>query len=161
MALRFIAMTGCRGREAKLVRKEDLYLDDDHPLIRIPTLKRKTRPVRSVFVFDDWFAKELKRFAKGVPAGEVLFDVSMRTLQYRNEQILTHLALRAAKDGCLHLFRHTRASQLAAMGFSPQEIAQQLGWSGIQMSMRYTHSDVKSMFARYRNLPDGRGRKKR
>jgi integrase len=161
LALRFIAGTGCRVGESVLVRPEDLHLDTDKPLVRMITLKRKTRPVRSVLLFDKTLVAELKAHAKDAPQGEALFDVSVRTLEDRFEQILKDLNLYDKKDGNTHLMRHTRASQLARAGFTPHEIAQQMGWASLQMAMRYTHSDVDSMFERSRNLPPaGRGRKR-
>ena len=49
-----------------------------------------------------------------------------------------------------HRFRHTLASNLAARGVPIQEIQKILGHSGINTTLRYIHTDMRSVEASYR-----------
>ena len=142
VALRFIAVTGCRLGEAFLVRQGAIsWTKDGYSTVRIPTLKRKGHPVRSVHINNSsLFLAELKAWVKNVKDGEPLFLIPRRSLQAALEKILDKV--KVDRDGLVHILRHTRASQLAAAGAQPNYIRQQLGWSSLEMAKIYTHTNT-------------------
>lgn len=142
MALRFIASTGCRLGETFLVRRGSIsWTQGDYSTVRIPTLKRKGRPIRSVhFRNNSEFARDLRVWCQGVKHGEPLFTIPRRSLQAALEKVLDQV--KVDRDGLVHILRHTRASQLAKAGADPNYIRQQLGWSSLEMAKIYTHTDA-------------------
>lgn len=138
IAIRFIAKTGGRLGEGLLVRVRDLDLHRKIPVVKIPTLKRGNRPLRTVDLQSAEIVKELKAWAKGKPPMDFLFPVPRRTLQRNVTKILKKLKLE--KDSCVHLLRHTRATQLLTAGASWTYLRQQMGWSNLEMAKIYTHT---------------------
>jgi integrase/recombinase XerD len=140
VTLRFIAATGCRLGEALLVRMRDVdFRRGNLSVVKIPTLKRGGRPVRSVFLRNDhWMIAELRVIIKDKKSGKALFPVSRRGLQRRLEGILEKF--KPDREGLIHIFRHTRASQLVKANVPMNTIRQQLGWSSIELLKIYAHS---------------------
>jgi integrase len=139
IALRFIAFTGCRLGEALLVYPPDVSFGGLIATVKVCTLKRKGRPRRTVDLHDSDFIIELAQWMKGRSATTPLFPVPRRTLQHRMSAVLKRLNL--SKDSCVHLLRHTRASQLVRAGATWTYIRQSLGWSTLEMANVYTHTD--------------------
>lgn len=142
MTLRFIATTGCRLGEAFLVRQGAISWAPkaDYFTVRIPTLKRKGHPVRSVHVKNDSeFARDFKVWVKNIKDGEPLFTIPRRSLQAALEKVLDQV--KVDRDGLVHILRHTRASQLVRAGADLNYVRQQLGWSSLEMAKIYTHTD--------------------
>ena len=139
IALRFIAFTGCRLTESTLVRSGKYQTDGKIPMMKIPTIKRKGRPERSVDIHDPAFAEELGKWQKTIPDGQPLFAVAKRTMQNRLQTVFKRLKI--VKDALVHVFRHTRASQLSDAGFPLAYVVAQLGWSSMEMAKIYTHSN--------------------
>ncbi len=142
VALRFIASTGCRLGEAFMVRRGAIsWTVGSYSTVRIPTLKRKGHPARSVHLKNgSEFATELRAWEKKVPDGDPLFLIPRRSLQAALEKVLDKV--KVDRDGLIHILRHTRASQLAKAGAHPNYIRQQLGWSSLEMAKIYTHTDA-------------------
>jgi molybdate transport system regulatory protein len=143
IALRFIAATGCRLGEALLVRMRDVdFRRGNLSVVKIPTLKRGGRPIRSVFLRNDhWMIAELRfilSVLKDRKSSKMLFPVARRSLQRRLEGILEKY--KPDREGLIHIFRHTRASQLVKAGVPMNTIRQQLGWSSIELLKIYAHS---------------------
>lgn len=143
ITLRFIAATGCRLSESLLVRTEALQLQPAAVFssVRIPTLKRKGRPLRTVHLSnkgDKIIVPELLRWAKGLKPDDLLFPVAKRTLQRALERILE--PIKPDRESLVHILRHTRASQLTAAGADLNYVRQQLGWSSLEMAKIYTHT---------------------
>lgn len=141
IALRFIASTGCRLSETMLVRKEYVvWSNGPFSLVKIPTLKRKGRPQRSVHINNKGeFAKELRAWVAGVEANAPLFMVAKRTLQDRLEKVFDKV--KADRASLVHIFRHTRASQLVEAGAALNYVRQQLGWTNLEMAKIYVHTN--------------------
>jgi len=139
ITIRFIAETGCRLGEALLVEPGHLqFLEGKLSIVRIPTLKRQGRPLRSVHLRNGTpFTKELRAWTKGAEAGEPLFPVARRTLQYALERILDKA--KPDRASLVHILRHTRASQLVGAGASLNYVRQQLGWSSLELLRIYAH----------------------
>jgi len=140
VTLRFIAATGCRLGEALLLRVQDIvFRPGKLSIAKIPTLKRGGRPVRSVFIADKhWILPELKILVTGKKSTDILFPVARRSVQTRMEEILEKH--KPDREGLVHIFRHTRASQLVAAGADWQTVRQALGWSNLEMCKRYVHT---------------------
>jgi integrase len=141
-AIRFIAVTGCRVGETALVRREDARVDEDPPVVKIPTLKRGGRPVRTVDLHDLAFVKELRHVLVACLPGAAIFPIPKRTLQDRWSRMVG--ALEISKDTGIHVLRHTRASQLVEAGASLTYVRSQLGWSTITMAGIYAHTSKKA-----------------
>lgn len=139
--IRFIASTGCRLRESLLVRARDvLFQPGKFSIVKIPTLKRGGRPVRSVHLGNrHWMALEVKSIVKGLKPNDFIFTVAARTLQREVEKILEKR--KPDREGLVHIFRHTRASQLVKAGAPLNYVRQQLGWSSLEMAKIYAHTD--------------------
>lgn len=153
LALRIVAATGCRVGEVALLTGESLRLEDAPPALRVPTLKRGGRPVRTVHLFDTSVVAELgKRFAE-TKAKQFLFRFSTRTLQRAFEEAKKWAGLRGKKDGGIHILRHTRASQLIQAGYDWNYVRTQLGWARLEMAKRYVHADVDQITALSKKLP--------
>lgn len=153
IALRFIATTGCRLGESLLVRARDLRLDERIPAVRVPTLKRDGRPVRTIHLHDEIMVAELRKWSKGFEGLTLLFKCCKRTLQRKLEAIFDGIGFRNDKDGLVHILRHTRASQLIAAGYDFNYVRQQLGWSSLDMVKIYGHSGEKELLEKSKNLP--------
>lgn len=157
IALRFIAGTGCRLNEALLVRHSFFVLSGPLPKVRIPTLKRKGRPLRSVDLHDAVLVSEIREWIKKVKRSSRknrdpdVFQMSSRSLQYHFSDILDRLKIK--KDSCIHVLRHTRASQLVSAKVSWNYVRQQLGWSSLEMAGRYTHTNHEERMAISKSLP--------
>jgi integrase len=141
ITIRFISSTGCRLEEARIVRAGALqWQDGPISTVRIPTLKRKGRPLRGVHIDNRGeFAKELLEWSGALKADELLFPVARRTLQEAVEKILDKV--KPDRESLVHLFRHTRASRLIAAGADWNYVRQQLGWANLEMAKRYVHTD--------------------
>lgn len=139
-ALRFIAATGCRLGEALLVKSAGVeFRTGKLSIVKIPTLKRGGRPVRTVFILNGhWITSELRKLVKERKPSDLLFKVARRSLQRRMEEIL--VKHKPHREGLVHIFRHTKASQLIAAGADWQFVRQQLGWSSLEMAKRYVHT---------------------
>lgn len=139
--LRFIAATGCRLGEALLVRRQDVDLRSGKlSVVKVPTLKRGGRPIRSVYLRNrHWVVPEIRALLNGhgKPA-DLLFPVARRSLQRRLEAILEKF--KPDREGLVHIFRHTRASQMIAAGADWQMVRQALGWASLEMAKRYVHT---------------------
>lgn len=153
IALRFIGFTGVRVSEALLIRVSALRLEEKLPAVRVATLKREGRPVRTVHFHSKGMVSDLNKHIQEASQKAPLFDCAKRSLQRYAERILRTLGLRDKKEGVAHLLRHTRASQLAARGFGWDYIRQQLGWSSLEMARVYGHSDLKTIMKLGKNLP--------
>jgi len=151
IAIRFIAATGCRVGESLLVRPEDFRPEGAIPGIRVPTLKRGGRPVRTIDLYDKEFVRELSAWVKKASPGEPLFQCCKRTIQMHFENILERLEI--SKDSNIHVLRHTRASQLAAAGAQLNYIRQQMGWSSIAMVQIYVHTSEEERRQYGKKLP--------
>ncbi len=145
IAIRFISGTGCRLNEARLVKVRDMdFRAGDLSVAKVPTLKRGGRPVRSVFLRNDnKLVRELRSWVKGRKPDEFLFPIPARTLQRAVEKILEKH--KPDRDGLVHIFRHTHASQLVEAGVDWQTIRQRLGWSSLEMAKRYVHTNEKAI----------------
>lgn len=143
--IRFIAVTGCRLREAGLVYCRNVsFLPGKFSVVKIPTLKRGGRPVRSVHLWNrHWMVSELKTILKGKSPNDLLFPVAARTLQREVEKILEKR--KPDREGLVHIFRHTRASQLVKAGSPLNYVRQQLGWSSLEMAKIYAHTDEEEI----------------
>ncbi len=150
MPLLFIAATGCRLGESFLVYPEDLDFTSQIPSARIPTLKRKGRPVRTVDLTDPIFTRELKAYSK-TRKNLVLFEAGRRTLQKKFKEVLANAKLK--KSGAVHLLRHTRASQLIRAGCDLPEVRRLLGWASLEMLKIYAHTDIESRLEVGKRLP--------
>ena len=153
IALRLIATTGCRLGESLLIRTRDLRLSEKIPAVRIPTLKRGGRPVRTVHLYNEVMVAELKKWTKTLDSQALLFKSCKRTLQRKLETIFEGLGFRNNKEGLVHILRHTRASQLVAAGYDLNYVRQQLGWSSLDMAMIYSHSHEDKIIEQSKNLP--------
>ncbi|MGH9388715.1 MAG: tyrosine-type recombinase/integrase, partial [Vicinamibacteria bacterium] len=69
--------------------------------------------------------------------------VARRSLQKRLEGILEKF--KPDREGLVHIFRHTKASQLVAAGADWQMVRQQLGWASLEMAKRYVHTDEEKI----------------
>lgn len=159
IALRFIAATGCRLGESILVRSKNLRVPGSICTIKIPTLKRIGRPVRTVDLHDKKLVAELQDWIATLHGrNPLLFSIARRTLQAHFSRILSHLKIK--KDSCIHILRHTRASQLVSAGASWNYIRQQMGWTNLEMAKIYTHVTEEERAAVARKLPRMKGRKR-
>jgi integrase len=148
ICLRFIARTGCRLEEARLVRpgsvswKTGIYSE-----VAIPTIKRKGRPIRRVLIanVDEkfGFTEELRRWTKRADPKGPLFQVARRTLQATFERIVD--PIKPDRGTLVHILRHTRASQLIESGADYNFVRGQLGWSSLEMAKRYIHTSEGSI----------------
>ena len=141
VTIRFVASTGCRLGEALLLRAGALqWQDGPISTVRIPTLKRKGRPLRGVHLDNRGeFAKELLEWSGALKQDDVLFPVARRTLQEAVERILDKV--KPDRESLVHIFRHSRASRLIAAGGDWNYVRQQLGWANLEMAKRYVHTD--------------------
>jgi integrase len=151
VAIRFIGATGCRVGEALLVRVGDLRLDANQAGVKVPTLKRGGRPVRTVHLHDPNFVKELGKWGEGKNANALLFTAARRTLQRNFTRIVDKLSM--DKESGIHILRHTRASQLIAAGFDLNYVRMQLGWSSLSMATIYVHVDEAKLEKIGKKLP--------
>lgn len=140
IAVRFIAMTGCRLGESELVRKEDfLFAPGPLSTVRILTLKRDGRPPRSVHLpTAHKITKELKKWVAALKRDALAFPFDRRKLQWYFEEMLE--GVKDDRQGLVHILRHTRASQLVAAGAALNYVRQQLGWANLEMAKIYTHT---------------------
>lgn len=143
----FISETGCRLGEAFLVRVGDFqFTGGPLSVVRVPTLKREGRPVRSVHIDneDKSFAKELREILNGRDNSEPVFlGTSRRTVQGTLEAILD--IRKPDREGLVHILRHTRASRLIAAGMDLNYVRGQLGWSSIEMVRIYAHTQESAV----------------
>jgi len=139
IALWFIAVTGCRLRESLLVRADAVrFQDGPISAVKIPTLKRGGRPVRTVDLDNkSEFIKSFRKWVEELKPDDLLFEVAPRTLQSALEVILEKR--KPDRESLVHLFRHTRASQLIAAGADWNYVRAQLGWSSLEMGKIYVH----------------------
>jgi integrase len=144
VTLRFIARTGCRLQEARLVLPGSVeWMPGPYSIVRIPTIKRAGRPLRQVHVKNDSdFGAEFRRWHKTIKEGP-LFPVARRTIQRALERILEHV--KPDRTSLVHILRHTRASQLIAAGADWNYVRQQLGWARLEMAKRYVHTDTEKI----------------
>lgn len=143
VTLRFIARTGCRLEESRLIFPHAVeWMPGPISIVRIPTIKRSGRPVRQVHLSNqDAYTDELRRWVKRADAEKPLFPVARRTLQRTLERILE--PIKPNRASLVHILRHTRASQLIAAGADWNYVRQQLGWARLEMAKRYVHTDQK------------------
>lgn len=141
-AIRFIAATGCRLREALLLRREDVdVMDGMLSIVRIPTLKRAGRPKRRVDLRNKSAAmRELAQICSKLQPQEVIFKAAPRTIQAKLEVILDKI--KPDRASLVHLLRHTHASQLIARGADWNYVRARLGWSSLEMAKVYAHTDT-------------------
>lgn len=145
ITLRFIAETGCRLGEAFLIRKESLqWQQGSYSVVKIPTLKRAGRPLRSVHLNNKGpHVPELRKWASRLEAGATLFDIPRRSLQHALERILRKV--KPDRASLVHIFRHTRASRLLAAGADMAYVRQQLGWSSLELLKIYAHTSEEKI----------------
>jgi integrase len=141
ITLRFIAKTGCRLEESRLVRPEDLrWASGAFSVVIVHTIKRAGRPPRQVHLRNaDLFVADLRKWVKAAKPNELLFPVARRTLQRALERILD--TIKPDRSALVHLLRHTRASQIIAAGGDWNYLRSQLGWASLEMAKRYVHTD--------------------
>ncbi|WP_182870983.1 tyrosine-type recombinase/integrase [Rhodopirellula sp. JC639] len=153
----FCCVTGARRSELARVRRRDLILSDDLPLVTL--LKRKGRKERDLLlqkvVLPNRIAPILERLLRLLPAEqECIFtsDDDHMTQNGFNERkeaakanyLSKHLNI-ALKDtkwehaAGWHLYRHTFASRLLASGYSKTDVKEIVGWCSDQMAQRYQH----------------------
>jgi integrase len=145
ICIRFIAAIGCRLRESLLVRARDVILQQGKvSVVKTPTLKRGGRPIRSVYIRNSHpVMSEIRDLLKHRKPNDLLFPVAARTLQRAVELILEKR--KPDRASLVHIFRHTRASQLLKAGVDPNVVRQQLGWSSIEMLKIYAHTDKDTL----------------
>lgn len=155
VTMRFVAATGCRLGEALLMRASGFFFQDGPVSIaKTPTLKRRGqgRPMRSVHLDNGAeIVKELKAWTKGLKPDDLVFPVARRTLQRATERLLEKH--KPDHEGLVHIFRHTRASQLVASGAPLTYVRSQLGWSSLELLKIYAHTsdtEVAKYFERLR-----------
>ena len=130
----FLADSGCRRGELLNIKlKHVKFLDDGTAEVLLP--KGKTKP-RRIFVI--WSAAYLDVWISNHPLkndGEAYLFCSNREPYGKFSTTglwgqVDAIAKRAdiKKRVYIHLFRHTRATQLAQQGFSNQEMNVELGW---------------------------------
>lgn len=151
LIIRFVAGTGCRVSESLLVRREDLFSDQEGSTIKIPCVKTVGRPLRTVDIHDEILLAELKARKKEGGRG-VFFVVPQRTVQYHFSRIMEKLGITDKTTG-IHILRHTRATQLSRAGSKPTYVAQQLGWTNLETAKRYVKTDRQERLEIGRNLP--------
>lgn len=153
----FCCVTGARRSELARVRRRDLLLGDDLPLVTL--LKRKGRKDKDLLmqkaVLPNKLIPVLERLLRLLPAGqECLFtsDDKHLTSSGFNEKVERSKAnylskhLVAALEGSKwehsagwHLYRHTFASRLLANGYSKTDVMELIGWCSDSMAQRYQH----------------------
>ncbi|MGI0148689.1 MAG: tyrosine-type recombinase/integrase [Thermoplasmata archaeon] len=143
--LRFIARTGCRLEESRLIFPNAVeWMRGPISIVRIPTIKRSGRPIRQVHLNNkDAYTDELRKWVKQADAKTPLFPVARRTLQRALERILE--PIKPDRASLVHILRHTRASQLIAAGANWNYVRQQLGWARLEMAKRYVHTDQETI----------------
>ena len=139
LAIRFLSATGCRLGEMILVRKRDFsWQPGDVSIVKVTTLKRAGRPIRSVHLLNKSpFVKELREWVKRMKPEDRVFPVARRSVQRELEKIFDKV--KKDRESLAHIFRHTRASQLIAAGADLNYVRQQLGWTSLEMAKIYTH----------------------
>ncbi len=170
LAIRFTGATGCRVSETLLVRRENLLMDWEGHTVKIPSVKREGRPLRTVDISDPILIAELFLLKedcekKGRPRGLLFYRESdsgapeeterplvKRTLQYNFSLILKKLGI--VKDTGIHILRHTRATQLTSAGSNLVYVSRQLGWTSIEMARNYVKTPLKDRQKFEENLPN-------
>ncbi|MBB3204246.1 integrase [Rhodopirellula rubra] len=153
----FCCVTGARRSELTRVRRRDLLLDSDLPLVTL--LKRKGRKDKDLLmqkaVLPTKLVPVLQRLLKLLPdAQESLFTsddkhlagggFSERVERSKANYLSKHLiaALKGSKwenTAGWHLYRHTFASRLLANGYSKTDVMELIGWCSDSMAQRYQH----------------------
>lgn len=132
IALRFMARTGCRQEEARVVLPGDLKWSGG--LTSVVLIGG-----RSVHLSNgDAFTRELRKWEMGAPGGKPLFPVARRTLQRSLEKILD--VVKPDRLGLTYILRRTRASQIMRAGGDWNYLQSQLGFSAREPQDRYIHA---------------------
>jgi len=152
--IRFIAATGCRLREALLLRREDVSITKGTlSIVRIPTLKRAGRPKRRVDLRNKSAAMiELIHICLRLNPQEMIFKAAPRTIQSKLEAILDKV--KPDRASLVHILRHTHASQLIAHGADWNYVRARLGWSSLEMAKVYTHTNKGRVDQVLGEMPD-------
>lgn len=153
----FCCVTGARRSELARVRKRDLLLSDDLPMVTL--LKRKGRKEKDLLlqkaVLSNKIVPILERLLRLLPENqECLFTADDKHLtangfsedleRAKANYLSKHLnaALRDTKwehASGWHLYRHTFASRLLANGYSRTDVKELIGWCSDSMAQRYQH----------------------
>lgn len=144
--------TGGRKGEITALKWDQIDFQNRRILIRRPKVDNESY----VPMTKRLYAVLFKRFQKR--ESEMWVFPSPRNLKRPRNSL--HKAFDAAvveaklEDVTLHTLRHTFASKLAQRGFSIQKIANLLGHSDVQTSMRYSHLVHDSLVDEARDLLD-------
>lgn len=138
LAIRLAASCGLRIGEIRLIRKEDVSLDEEPPVIYCPTLKRKGRPKRSIDL-EAGITKDLRKYLEEteLESSASVFPIPKRTLQHWFEKIQKLAGCKIIRP--FHALRHTHNTRLAEIGADPRYTQQRAGWASLEMYKVYAH----------------------
>jgi integrase len=135
--LALLALSGARRGELLMLKRKDLWVDDNSKFlwVRFHTLKDRANKVVAVerhnyFLISNPKTQFIIDYARSVE------DKERRLFEFGNWK-----AREIVKHGCptawLHLFRHTRATRLAEKGATEQQLCTWFGW---------VHADTASIY---------------
>ena len=150
--------TGARRSELTRIRRQDLSLDDELPMLTLTKMKgRKNNPyLRQKMPLPPFVLPYLKKLLKILPVGQhSLFNANDEHLTadgFNEDTVrgkasyLTEKINEALKDtkwehaAGWHIYRHTLASQLLMAGYSQTEVMNLIGWCSEEMARKYQHT---------------------
>jgi integrase/recombinase XerD len=133
----FLYDTGARISEAMKLKYADLYEEDGHIIVHIPTSKTAAGFRKTVLTFSDMHIRNLKTYTERKEE-----DFIFCKCYSQNERLVKDIAKKSGLDKkvTLHLFRHSHATQLVENGTQEAIIRKELGWSPTSpMIARYQH----------------------
>ncbi|MEM3484845.1 MAG: site-specific integrase [Candidatus Methanomethyliaceae archaeon] len=135
----FLYLFGCRCSEALLVKKEDLWVENDTIHVKIPILKRKDtngpyeRPLHILRVKQDApFADVVLDYWRSVPEGKRLFPHSRWWTWKQIKKLNPNMSP--------HVFRHDRLTKIALKRPDPYLLKEWAGWSDTRPAEHYVEA---------------------
>lgn len=149
----FLRTTGCRVSEALAVTRADV--DFNAPMVSFPKTKGKVRRSADggtttdiepretpLTLFDDRAVGVLRTYVRerNIRPERKLFPISSRTVRYTIAVLAERAGLNNHADVHPHTLRHSAATRLLELGFSPVEIKHMLGWSQNSRTFETTYA---------------------
>jgi len=139
----FLYLSGCRITEALMMRKDDIWEDEDGRIIfRINVLKSKSIGKHTIKVskFAPFMDIVLEWNSKRNP-GERVWVLSSNM---NSARVIAHRQIKRLNNRVYpHLFRHTRLTRLAEKGATPLQLQIWAGWKSISPADVYVRRSTK------------------
>lgn len=133
-------LSGARISEILSLKKKDFWTDDNHLMIRIPSLKRK-----EVIPYKHTLFLPLN---KDPYISHIIYQV--KSIEFANQKVWSYsrnyawrIIKRLDNNSWLHLFRHTRATLLAEKGATEAQLCAWFGWVDGRPAKNYVQRSEK------------------